>query len=233
MVTTNILAFEIQIVAASPQPLTTPARLIISSSSPMAEVGRPNGTAPALIMDTNANQNRFSIGSAHSDNSQFLVVHHRKSVQPENWASVAECTESFTFPKPPLADGSSLHSKTSECFRIVIPRKRESSRVLYVASPPGVQSTTPFLPITATSSASARPFSPTHSPIKTLSMTRHPYLRHTHRNLLQRSKPFVVRSSLNCRTKFRSSLAIQFASFRCSMTDGPWSKRCLPLRNAT
>lgn len=114
---------------------------------PMAEVGRPNGTAPALIMDTNADQNRFSIGSAHSDNSQFLVVHHRKSVQPENWASVAEYTESFTFPKPPLADCSSLHSKTSECSRTAFPR-REEPEVLYVASPPGVQSTTPFLRIT-------------------------------------------------------------------------------------
>ena len=114
---------------------------------PMAEVGRPDGTAPTLIMDTNADQNRFSIGSAHSDSSQFLVVHHRESSQPENWASVAECTETFPFPKPPLADCSSLHSKTSQGSRAAFPRIEEPD-VLYVASPLGIQPTTPFLPIT-------------------------------------------------------------------------------------
>ena len=68
---------------------------------PMAEIGRPNGTDPALVLDINTDLNRFSIGSGNSHNSQFLVVHHRESLQHDYSASVMSCTESFSFPKPP------------------------------------------------------------------------------------------------------------------------------------
>jgi hypothetical protein len=103
---------------------------------PMAEVGRANGTAPSLILDTSDQQNRFSIGSANSDNSQFLVIHHRESLQPETWASVASCMETFPFPKPPPVDSASLKSRGSAATL-----KKEAPEILYVASPCGVQPT--------------------------------------------------------------------------------------------
>jgi len=98
---------------------------------PMAEIGRPIGTDPALILDINADQNRFSIGSANSHNSQFLVVHHRESLQHETSASLMSCTESFPFPKPPL---SSSADRTLFQACEGSPKKQESE-MPYIASP--------------------------------------------------------------------------------------------------
>ena len=82
---------------------------------PMAEIGRSNGTAPTLVLDISADQNRFSIESAGSEGSQFLVVLHRESLHLETTTSAR--TESFPFPKPPVADRTSLYSKGSERSR--------------------------------------------------------------------------------------------------------------------
>ena len=122
---------------------------------PMAEIGRPNGTAPALVLDLNSEQNRFSIGSANSHTSQFLVVHHRESLQP---AAMKSYTESFSFPKPPGVDRSSLHSRGSERSLADSPKMQGSPfspisstpdlEVLYVASPVGV-APPPLYPILA------------------------------------------------------------------------------------
>lgn len=123
---------------------------------PMAEIGRPNGTAPSLVLDTDTDEKRYSIGSAGSHNSQFLVVHHRESLRPEN---VKSYTESFSFPKPPSVDRSSLHSKGSDRWRADSIKKQSSPlspirsstpdvEVLYVASPPGI-ALPPLYPILA------------------------------------------------------------------------------------
>lgn len=82
------------------------ATLIPASPPPMAEVGRPNGTAPALILDIQQEPARFSIGSAHSDNSQYLVIRHRNSIEPSSatplsGVSFAQDTQAYSFPKPP------------------------------------------------------------------------------------------------------------------------------------
>jgi hypothetical protein len=98
---------------------------------PMAEIGRPNGTDPALVLDI-SHQRQFSIGSANSHNS-FFVVHHRESLQQEHSASVMSCTESFPFPKPPPSPADhTMYSRTSS------PQKRES--VQYLPSPTRMQS---------------------------------------------------------------------------------------------
>jgi len=86
------------------------AKTAIPPPPPMAEVGRSNGAAPTLVLDINADP-RFSIGSAGSHNSQFLIIHHRESLLHE--ATSSACTEAFPFPKPPIADRASLHSKAS------------------------------------------------------------------------------------------------------------------------
>jgi hypothetical protein len=119
--------------------------VIPSAPPPMAEVGRANGTDPALVLDITADQNRLSTGSANSDNSQFLVIHHRESLQPENWAFLAMGTESFPFPKPPPVDSSSLHSRASAGSHSGFPR-RDDPEVLYVASPGRIRSITHILP---------------------------------------------------------------------------------------
>lgn len=110
---------------------------------PMAEFGRPKGTAPTLVLDVNADQNRFSIGSAGSHNSQFLVVHHRESLQPEVMPSKTACSESFSFPKPPVGDRSSMHTRGSDRSRNNSPVKQSpptstikfDDDLIYLASP--------------------------------------------------------------------------------------------------
>jgi hypothetical protein len=77
---------------------------------PMAEIGRSDGNAPTLVLDI-SDQKRFSIGSAGSHGSQFVVVHHRESLGLE--ATTSAQTQCFPFPKPPVADQTSLHSRAS------------------------------------------------------------------------------------------------------------------------
>ena len=95
----------------STNPFCFETPLIPPPPPPTAEVGRSSGTAPALVLDLNTDQNRLSTGSAGSHSSQFLVVVHRESLLHE--ATATARTESFTFPKPPVADRASLYSKTS------------------------------------------------------------------------------------------------------------------------
>ncbi|KAJ3503213.1 hypothetical protein NLJ89_g8533 [Agrocybe chaxingu] len=91
----------------------------------MAEVGRDKATAPMFVFESshfnsnsNSNSNaRFSVGSAHSENSQYLVVHHRDSLNPEIGTPMSvrpfSPSESFAFPKPPEAASArnSVHSR--------------------------------------------------------------------------------------------------------------------------
>ena len=106
---------------------------ILPPPPPMAEVGRSKGTAPTLVLDVNVDQNRFSIGSAGSENSQFLVVLHRESLLLEATSSAR--TESFPFPKPPMADSTSLHSKGSERSRFDSKQVGDISKIISASSP--------------------------------------------------------------------------------------------------
>ncbi|KAF8157821.1 hypothetical protein B0H34DRAFT_430394 [Crassisporium funariophilum] len=103
------------------------SNFLIPPLPPMAEVGRGNGATPALIIDTShfdataPPANRFSIGSAHSGDSQYLVVHHRDSLNPEGTGLTPMSvrpfspSESFAFPKPPdpVGDRTSAYSRPS------------------------------------------------------------------------------------------------------------------------
>jgi len=107
---------------------------------PMAEVGRSNGAAPALVFDINADP-RFSIGSAGSHNSQFLII-HRESLLHEATSSAR--TEFFPFPKPPIADRVSLHSKISWSSQ---PELKQDGDLFCISAPSSPSQTTqPQLP---------------------------------------------------------------------------------------
>jgi hypothetical protein len=151
---------------------------------PMAEIGRSIGTDPSLVLDICADEKRFSIGSANSHNSQFLVVHHRESLQHEH--SVTGCTESFPFPKPPPADHT-LYSKACEGSRS--PKKREFEAK--IASPTSVRSTSPQIqPTFINPFADSNPFDdPAHPPASAsgtsleVETVRHPFIPQMHDEL--------------------------------------------------
>ncbi|KAF8882925.1 hypothetical protein CPB84DRAFT_196943 [Gymnopilus junonius] len=117
------------------------SEFVIPPLPPMAEVGRGNGAAPSLVLDTsyfastdanvNASDPRFSIGSGHSNasetslNAQYLVVHPRDSLNNNNTNNNEPFTpmsvrpfspsESFAFPRPPdpVGDRTSAYSRVS------------------------------------------------------------------------------------------------------------------------
>jgi hypothetical protein len=129
----------------------------------MAEVGRANGSAPTLILDlsqfpsTNGQiDNRFSIGSGHSgqsEKSQYLVVRHRDSIDPELGTPMSvrpfSPSESFAFPKPPdpAGDRASAYSRPSSIATLAMMKTPTSGS--FQAS--GTIPPTPALP-TATAS---------------------------------------------------------------------------------
>jgi hypothetical protein len=77
---------------------------------PMAEVGRVNASSR---YHTEVPDNRFSIGSNHSENSQFLFVDLRNSLEDRAATTGHSPSESFAFPKPPspIADRTSAYSR--------------------------------------------------------------------------------------------------------------------------
>ena len=98
----------------------------------MAEVGRGNGTRPALFINTYENtpvlsiieESRFSIGSVGSDHSQYLIVNDRHSGNPDTPGGITPMSvrpfspsESFAFPKPPEpAAGSAAGSSRPSSY---------------------------------------------------------------------------------------------------------------------
>jgi len=86
---------------------------------PMAEVGRANASALPVLLDPShfSDDNRFSLNSNHSENSQFLFVNIRNSLQdltPKSGKAFSP-SESFAFPKPPspIGDRVSAYSRRS------------------------------------------------------------------------------------------------------------------------
>ena len=86
---------------------------------PMAEVGRVTASSLQTFIDpsrynTEIPDTRFSVGSNHSENSQFLFVNLRSSLQinPETDQALSP-SESFAFPKPPppAGDRTSAYSR--------------------------------------------------------------------------------------------------------------------------
>ncbi|PPQ79768.1 hypothetical protein CVT25_003321 [Psilocybe cyanescens] len=99
---------------------------IIPPLPPMAEIGRSNGNIPALTIDTShfssapvIIESRFSVSSQVSaeTGSEYLVVHHRDSLNPGTPMSVRPFSpsESFAFPRPPdpVGDRNSAYSRPS------------------------------------------------------------------------------------------------------------------------
>ncbi|KAF8799972.1 hypothetical protein BYT27DRAFT_7342716 [Phlegmacium glaucopus] len=117
----------------------------------MAEMGRGNASRPALIINTQDDDNqpyndvRFSIGSTGS--GQYLFVHSRNSSDPQGGNTPMSvrpfsASESFAFPKPPEPAAGSVggpSSATSAKFSVT------SSNA--GVSPPGIP-VIPTIPLT-------------------------------------------------------------------------------------
>ena len=143
----------------------------ITLPPPMAETGRRNGTRPDLVINTfdennrdSYNDIRFSIGSDHSDHSQYLIVH---SINPDLVGQPTPMSvrpfspsESFSFPKPPEPFTDAASSVTGGSLT-----RRPSSLPLSTMTlpkmsvPPGLPLLPAFEPLVA-----ADPFSPTSDP---------------------------------------------------------------------
>jgi len=123
----------------------------------MAEMGRGNALRPALIINTYdedkdpSSDVRFSIGSAGSDHSQYLIVHNRNSANPDILGGNTPMSvrpfspsESFAFPKPPEpAAGSVAGSRPSSSAMSA----KFSTTSLNASPPPGLP-VIPSLPFT-------------------------------------------------------------------------------------
>ena len=104
--------------------------LMPSLPPPMAELGRADGRAPTLLTINTSHippetdfdaQQRLSVGSGHSGSSQYLVVHHRDSMQTETGTPMSvrpfSPTEAFSFPKPPDAsERNSTYSRPTSGY---------------------------------------------------------------------------------------------------------------------
>ena len=88
---------------------------------PMAEIGRVNTSPLQLSIEpsrynTEVPDKRFSIGSNHSENSQYLFVNLRNSLQLTPLTGQAfSPSQAFAFPKPPspVGDRASAYSRPS------------------------------------------------------------------------------------------------------------------------
>ena len=143
----------------------------------MAEMGRSNASRPALVINLEGNsnnnleENRHSIGSAGSDHSQYLIVHHRNSTNPDPQVSTPMSvrpfspSESFAFPKPPepVAPGSGSVSVAGSSSR---PTSNATSVTLPPPLPPGLSSIPSLMPLVV--SNTALPPSSTTNPFEDL-----------------------------------------------------------------
>ena len=121
----------------------------------MAEMGRGNASRPTLVINiegngnNNSEQNRYSIASAGSDHSQYLIVSHRNSANPDQQVTTPMSvrpfspSESFAFPKPPEPVAGSVAGTNSSR-----PTSRATSVTLGSPSrPPGLSSTLTPVPL--------------------------------------------------------------------------------------
>ena len=102
------------------QALSTDAP-VIPPLPPMAEVGRMNASSLQVAIESSHSNaegpdKRFSIGSNHSENSQYLFVNLRNSLQlTPMTGQTFSAAQSFAFPKPPspVGDRTSAFSRPS------------------------------------------------------------------------------------------------------------------------
>jgi hypothetical protein len=112
----------------------------ISPPPPMAEVGRVNASLLQIAIDpsrdhTEVPDNRFSIGSNQSENSQYLFVNLQNSLEDLTPVTGQSFSPSppFAFPKPPPPTGSRIfaHSRlpstSNGTFRVAATMKRPNS----------------------------------------------------------------------------------------------------------
>lgn len=146
----------------------------------MAEMGRGNVSRPPALLinlegngNNNLEENRYSIGSAGSDHSQYLIVHHRNSMNPDLQVPTPMSvrpfspSESFAFPKPPepVAAASGSVSIAGGSSR---PTSSATSVTLAPPLPPGLPSIPSLVPLVVSnatkSPSSTNPFEDSTTP---------------------------------------------------------------------
>jgi len=143
---------------------------------PMAEVGRANATAlPVLLDPSHSNDkvpdNRFSLNSSDSENSQYLFVNIRNSLQnliPKPGEAFSP-SEIFAFPKPPspIVKRASRHSTSTGTVAGTI-RTPNSDDSYFPALPnvflsPAAETLTGADPFTANPFSDSNPFDDHHT----------------------------------------------------------------------
>ena len=140
----------------------------LSPLLPTAEVRRGSASSLQAVIEpsrcnTDVPDKRFSIGSDHSENSQYIFVNHRSSVQdPIPVIGQVSPSHSFAFPKPPspASDRTSAYSRLScNTGTFAATLKRFKSDELLVPSLSAVPFTPAVVPLTNNDPfADANPF---------------------------------------------------------------------------
>ncbi|KIM41179.1 hypothetical protein M413DRAFT_445880 [Hebeloma cylindrosporum] len=133
---------------------------------PMAEVGRANTTSLQLAINPSPHNNevpdkRFSIGSNHSENSQYLFVNIRNSLQLTPLTGQAfSPSEAFAFPKPPspAGDRASAYSRPSSHQGTAVSMKRPDSDDSFFPSLPAIPPTPSAVPLIPSDPFASDPF---------------------------------------------------------------------------
>lgn len=103
---------------------------IPSPLPPMAEVGRANASSRH---HTEFPEHRFSLGSNHSDDSQFLFVDLRNS-SDDHAATIGHSpSQSFAFPKPPSPIASAYSRSSGNKGTSATTKRPNSGDILYPA----------------------------------------------------------------------------------------------------
>jgi len=143
----------------------------------MAEVGRANATTLQDVFDAShffsnaTTDNRLSLNSNHTENSQYLFVNIRNSLQdltPRSGGAFSP-HESFAFPKPPspIVDRISRHSTST--WTVAATMRRPNSDDSYLPAPdvlrsPAVETLTGADPFAANPFSDNNPFDDHHTP---------------------------------------------------------------------
>ena len=124
---------------------------------PMAEVGRVNAGSR---YHTEVPDDRFSIGSHHSENSQFLFVDLRNSLEDHTATTGHSPAQSFAFPKPPspIADRASAYSRPSSNSGTSATMKRHGSDDIPHPAFGSVPSTPAAVPLIGDDPFASNPF---------------------------------------------------------------------------
>ena len=152
--------------------LIRPTHVIPPLPPVTTEIGRGNASRPGLVINTfnekndnNSEEPRYSIASAGSDRSQYLIVHHRNSANLDPLVNTPMSVrpfspfESFAFPKPPEPTGSGRAS--------VVGASKHTRSLTSITSatfpPPGLPSLPTFKPLIVPHTI--KPLNPTPDPV--------------------------------------------------------------------